>query len=81
MLILLRRRVAELDDGTVVHLSTRDPVAPIDLPVWCDMTGHDYLGVVAADPPTYAVRVTSTPTPTDDRRPWHRIEPERDPGA
>ncbi len=45
------------------------------------MTGHDYLGVVAADPPTYAVRVTSTPTPTDDRRPWHRIEPERDPGA
>jgi tRNA 2-thiouridine synthesizing protein A len=46
LLILLRNRVAELEDGTIVHLNTTDPVAPIDLPAWCRMTGHTYLGTV-----------------------------------
>ena len=72
LLVLLRRRVADLPAGTVVHLVTRDPVAPIDLPVWCDMTGHGYLGVVVDDPPTYAVRVAASPVATDEQRPWHR---------
>ncbi|AEI13507.1 sulfurtransferase TusA family protein [Cellulomonas gilvus] len=73
LLVLLRARVAELDEGTVVHLSTSDPVAPIDLPVWCRMTGHDYLGTVAGtDVPTYAVRVTASPAPTDPTNPWRR---------
>lgn len=90
LLVLLRARVAELDEGTVVHLSTSDPVAPIDLPVWCRMTGHEYLGIVngtvdgAADGtadgtadgatvPTYAVRVSATPTATDPANPWRRL--------
>jgi len=74
LLVLLRARVAELDPGTVVHLSTSDPVAPIDLPVWCRMTGHEYLGTVDAPVPTYAVRVTATPTATDPANPWHRAQ-------
>ena len=72
LLVLLRNRVATMADGTVVHLVTSDPVAPIDLPVWCELTGHGYLGVVCDDPPTYAVRVTATPVPTDERHPWRR---------
>nr|WP_241744146.1 sulfurtransferase TusA family protein [Cellulosimicrobium arenosum] len=77
LLVLLRGRVATMADGTVVHLVTSDPVAPIDLPVWCRMTGHEYVGVVDAGEgapddtaPTYAVRVTATPVATDPDRPW-----------
>lgn len=72
LLILLRSRVAELAEGSVVHLSTTDPVAPIDLPAWCRLTGHTYLGPVAqGPPPSYAVRVTAAPVPTKEDRPWH----------
>lgn len=71
LLIRLRDVVATLDDGDVVHLATTDPVAPIDLPVWCRMTGHTYLGTVpSAGAPTYVVRVTAAPVPTDPDHPW-----------
>ena len=77
LLVLLRARVAELDEGTVVHLSTSDPIAPIDLPVWCRMTGHEYLGTVAGTGvPTYAVRVVAAPTATDPANPWRRAAPQ-----
>lgn len=77
LLILLRDRVATLPAGAVVHLVTADPVAPIDLPVWCHMTGHAYLGVVAGtDRPTYAVGVAVRPAVTDARNPWRTGAPE-----
>ncbi len=76
LLVLLRDLVAQLPDGAVVHLTTSDPVAPIDLPVWCRMTGHTYLGPVAGSAvPTYAVRVAADATATDARHPW-RLAPE-----
>jgi len=72
LLILLRERVAGLAAGTVVHLVTSDPVAPIDLPAWCHMTGHDYLGHVGDSPaPTFAVRVAASAVRTAPGRPWH----------
>jgi tRNA 2-thiouridine synthesizing protein A len=70
LLVLLRERVADLPAGDVVHLSTVDPVAPIDLPVWCHMTGHEYLGRVPGEPPTYAVRVVAEARATQDGSPW-----------
>lgn len=72
LLILLRRQITDLSDRSHVHLSTTDPVAPIDLPAWCRLTGHTYLGVIADGPPAvYGVEVTATPVPTKDDRPWH----------
>jgi tRNA 2-thiouridine synthesizing protein A len=74
LLVLLRDRARELPEGTVVHLTTSDPVAPIDLPAWCRMTGHTYLGPVerpVGAVPTYAVRITAAPRATDPARPWH----------
>jgi len=53
LLVLLRARALELPAGTVVHLTTSDPVAPIDLPAWCRMTGHVML---AANHPVYLIR-------------------------
>ena len=55
----------------MIHLTTSDPVAPIDLPAWCRMTGHTYLGPVPGDGRrTYAVRVTSRPAATQSDAPW-----------
>lgn len=55
-----------------MHLVTSDPVAPIDLPAWCHMTGHEYVGRVRGrDVPTFAVRVAATGVRTMPGRPWH----------
>lgn len=75
LLVLLRDVVSRLAPGTVVHLQTTDPVAPVDLPAWCRMTGHTYLGPVADEATRpgaarYAVRVAADPHPTDPSSPW-----------
>ncbi|WP_430781973.1 sulfurtransferase TusA family protein [Actinoplanes sp. G11-F43] len=72
LLIELRKLTTTLEAGTVVHLIATDPAAPIDLPAWCHLTGHEYLGPVEGqDRPAYGVRVTAGATATDSGRPWH----------
>ena len=64
LLMELRGRIAEMEPGTVVHLIASDPAAPIDLPAWCHLTGHAYLGPVdGAASPTYALRVAARRPP------------------
>ena len=61
LLVLLRKRTLEPDvrPGDEVHLSTIDPVAVIDLPAWCHMTGNEYAGRLRdGSPALYAVRLT-----------------------
>jgi tRNA 2-thiouridine synthesizing protein A len=65
LLVLLRDRARDLPDGTVVHLSTSDPVAPIDLPAWCRMTGHTYLGPVERPGGAVADAVSADAEPAD----------------
>ncbi|GIF14251.1 sulfurtransferase TusA family protein [Actinoplanes teichomyceticus] len=75
LLIELRRLIATLPPGALVHLIATDPAAPLDLPAWCHLTGHGYLGPVPGrERPTYAVEVAADARPTDARRPW-RPEP------
>ncbi len=59
LLIELRRLIATLPPGAVVHLIATDPAAPLDLPAWCHLTGHTYLGPVPGERPTYAVEVAA----------------------
>ncbi|WP_141584694.1 sulfurtransferase TusA family protein [Actinomadura sp. WMMA1423] len=71
LLLELRGHIADLAPGTVVHLIASDPAAPIDLPAWCHLTGHDYLGPVDGAPaPTYALRVAADARPTSPDSPW-----------
>jgi tRNA 2-thiouridine synthesizing protein A len=74
LLLELRARITDLPPGTLIHLIATDPAAPIDLPAWCHLTGHTYLGPLPASPrPAYALRTTASPAPTDPRSPWcHR---------
>lgn len=75
LLLHLRRHIEHLPPGTLVHVIATDPAASLDLPAWCHMTGHTYLGQLPTDDeavPTYAVRLTAHPTPTRPDAPWHR---------
>ncbi|MFG3507132.1 sulfurtransferase TusA family protein [Streptomyces sp. NPDC047821] len=49
LLLRLRAAIQEAEAGTVVHIIATDPAAPLDLPAWCPMTGHHYLGPVPGE--------------------------------
>ena len=73
LLLELRACIQRLPAGTVIHLIAADPAAPIDLPAWCHLTGHTYLGAVpSAARPTYALRTISAPAATEPASPWRR---------
>lgn len=71
LLLELRARVDGLPGGTTIHLIAADPAAPIDLPAWCHLTGHAYLGpVVTGNRPSYAMRTAMAPAATAPTSPW-----------
>lgn len=75
LLLELRHHIQSLPGGAIAHLIATDPAAPIDLPAWCHLTGHSYLGPVphpSETRPTYAVRVRADARPTDPSQPWRR---------
>jgi tRNA 2-thiouridine synthesizing protein A len=72
LLLELRAHISHLPAGTVIHLIASDPAASIDLPAWCHLTGHAYLGPVRAATPIYALRNTAAPAATDPASPWKR---------
>ena len=73
LLLELRERIAGMPAGTLIHLIATDPAAPIDLPAWCHLTGHTYLGSIPPvdGAPAYALRVTADARPTSPDAPWH----------
>lgn len=46
LLLRLRKEIEGAEPGTLVHVIATDPAAPLDLPAWCHLTGHQYLGPV-----------------------------------
>ncbi|SDH57310.1 tRNA 2-thiouridine synthesizing protein A [Sinosporangium album] len=74
LLIELRHLVDTLAAGRIVHLIAADPAAPIDLPAWCHLTGHRYLGPVPGERPTYAIETAAGARTTRTDRPWHAAE-------
>ncbi|MBK7720878.1 MAG: sulfurtransferase TusA family protein [Austwickia sp.] len=70
LLLVLYRHIAQLDPGTVIELIAHDPIAPIDLPVWCHLTGHQYLGPHPDVVDAYRIEVVATARSVDGGRPW-----------
>jgi tRNA 2-thiouridine synthesizing protein A len=78
LLLKLRVRIADAEPGTVVHVIATDPAAPLDLPAWCHMTGHTYLGPLP-DPvrDVYALRLTTAAVATRPDAPWHPADQDQ----
>lgn len=80
LLVLLHKQIQPLPAGTTVHLETSDPVAAIDLPAWCRLTGHEYLGRVVDTRcdamPKFALIRSRSPRRTHADRPWKIAGPE-----
>jgi tRNA 2-thiouridine synthesizing protein A len=57
-ILVVARRIGEVEVGAVVAVEASDPAAEPDLKAWCRMRGHEYLQTSrAADgTPRYTVR-------------------------
>lgn len=76
LLIELRRFIDGLAPGTLIHVVAADPAAPLDLPAWCHLTGHHYLGSVPdRQRPTYALHVRAGARTVDSHVPWRPSDP------
>lgn len=71
VLLRLRPVVEALPPGAIVRVVTDDPAAALDLPAWCHLTGHDYLGPSASElGPSYRIKVSAGARQVGHRRPW-----------
>ena len=53
----LAKRIADVPVGAIVEVVADDPAAAADIPAWCRMREHDYVGAVPRDDATgYQVR-------------------------
>jgi tRNA 2-thiouridine synthesizing protein A len=52
--ITLAKRLAELPVGARLRVLADDPAAATDIPAWCRLRGHEYLGT--SDNDAYLVR-------------------------
>jgi len=59
--IALARRLPELPVGAVLRVLSDDPAAAVDIPAWCRLRNHEYVGSPA--PETYDVRRSPAPSP------------------
>jgi TusA-related sulfurtransferase len=56
----LARGITEIPIGAVIAVIADDPAARYDVPAWCQMRGHEYLGKSTKDgTPAYLVRRTN----------------------
>jgi TusA-related sulfurtransferase len=71
LLMLLREAADPLPPGSVVAVRTTHPTVEHDLPAWCRIMSHQYLGSVAGpDGPTFYVRKGDVSPPTAAKPDW-----------
>lgn len=51
LVLLIREHMLQVPEGGVLELRSREPTVTDDLPPWCRMVGHDYLGCVPGGSP------------------------------
>jgi len=76
LLLVLAARARVLEAGTHIRLVATDPAAAIDLPAWCHLTGHAYVGSGHQDDgrPHYDMRTVAKPHDIEPDLPW-RLKP------
>lgn len=53
LLMELFLRMRHLAPGGAIRVTARDPAAPIEMPAWCRLTGHQ---LIESDHPNYVIR-------------------------
>lgn len=65
----------DLEPGQDVRLIATDPAAPVDIPAWCYLTGHHYVG--SGSQPDgrahYNLKVTGGAAPVRADQPWRLV--------
>lgn len=83
LLLVLAQRARTLPAAAHLRLVATDPAAAIDLPAWCYLTGHAYLGrgKQGDGRPHYDIRTSDRARPTDPTRPWRLQDDTQPEGA
>jgi tRNA 2-thiouridine synthesizing protein A len=57
-IVELARTISDVPVGEILGVAADDPAARLDVPAWCRMRGHEYVGEHAAPDgvPVYRVR-------------------------
>ncbi len=78
LLLGLLRALTGVADGTEIRVIATDPAAPIDIPSWCYLTGHGYLGAGTHSDgrARYHLRYSGAARRTRPGRPWHLDDAE-----
>jgi hypothetical protein len=75
LVLLIRDAMAAIPETAVLEMTSREPTVRDELPPWCGMVGHDYLGELPGDGCTrYFIRRGSGGPAEDDRR---RLEADK----
>jgi tRNA 2-thiouridine synthesizing protein A len=64
--IELARAITDVPVGAVIRLLTDDPAAAVDIPAWCRLRHHDYLGASPTSPVTTHLIRRLPPQDLDD---------------
>ena len=77
LLLVLAARSRHLAPASTVRLLATDTAASTDLPAWCRLTGHTYLGqgLDSEGRPYYDVRLSDVARSTEHAPPWS-LDPE-----
>lgn len=77
MLVKIRARLAELPVGGRLVVVSDDPTSVYDLPAWCHMTHHAYVGVShEGNIMRHTLEVTPDSVRTATSRPWAQFQGE-----
>lgn len=72
LLLVLAGQVHNMPARTPVRLVATDPAAVLDVPAWCHLTGHSYVGPGRQPDgrPHYDLQTSAAPRPTHSMSPW-----------
>jgi tRNA 2-thiouridine synthesizing protein A len=56
-IIWLAQRIGEVPVGAVVAVLADDPAAKTDIPAWCGMKSHDWVGTTELQPSGWAIHI------------------------
>lgn len=76
LLLVLASEIRALPACSAVRLIATDPAAAIDLPAWCHLTGHLFVGAGRQPDtrPHYDLQISATPRKTQATSPWRLAE-------